>query len=101
LKKEEDGTFSVHCPALKGCHFQGNSKEEALLNIREAIDLYLGTAKGIALHTTSRQSGCSLIEMTYKKMPSTCFRDGNGTGLFKGWFCIYPAKRKSYCFIPW
>ena len=64
LEKEEDGTFSVHCPALKGCHSQGNTKEEALLNIREAIDLYLETVKEIALHTTSRQSGCSLVEIT-------------------------------------
>lgn len=64
LEKEEDGTFSVHCPALKGCHSQGNTKEEALLNIREAIDLYLETAKEIALHTSSRQSGSSLIEIT-------------------------------------
>lgn len=64
LEKEEDGTFSVHCPALKGCHSQGNTKEQALLNIREAIDLYLETAKEIALRTTSRQSDCSLIEIT-------------------------------------
>lgn len=64
LEKEEDGTFSVHCPALKGCHSQGNTKEEALLNIREAIDLYFETAKEIALRTTSRQSDCSLIEIT-------------------------------------
>jgi predicted RNase H-like HicB family nuclease len=64
LEKEEDETFSVHCPVLKGCHSQGNTKEEALLNIRETIDLYLETVKEIALHTTSRQSGCSLVEIT-------------------------------------
>ena len=56
LEKEEDGTFSVHCPALKGCHSQGNTKEQALLNIREAIDLYLETAKEIALRTTPNYS---------------------------------------------
>ncbi|UUX93254.1 type II toxin-antitoxin system HicB family antitoxin [Methanoplanus endosymbiosus] len=40
-EEEEDGTYSVHCPALKGCHSQGNTKKEAIRNIREAIELYL------------------------------------------------------------
>jgi predicted RNase H-like HicB family nuclease len=44
LEEEEDGTFSVHCPALKGCHSQGKTKEEALTNIKEAIQLYLEVA---------------------------------------------------------
>lgn len=42
--EEEDGTFSVHCPALKGCHSQGATKDEAIRNIQEAIDLYLDVA---------------------------------------------------------
>jgi antitoxin HicB len=33
----EDGGFNVSCPALPGCHSQGDSEEEALANIREAI----------------------------------------------------------------
>lgn len=37
----EDGYFVAHVPALKSCWSQGKTKEEALLNIREAIDLYL------------------------------------------------------------
>ena len=41
LEQEEDGTYSVHCPALKGCHSQGKTREEALKNIKEAIQLYL------------------------------------------------------------
>lgn len=44
LEQEEDGLYSVHCPALKGCHSQGATKEEALKNIREAIQLYLEVA---------------------------------------------------------
>jgi predicted RNase H-like HicB family nuclease len=31
----------AHVPALKGCWSQGKTREEALQNIREAIDLYL------------------------------------------------------------
>ena len=41
--KFEDGRPAWHasCPALKGCHTWGRSTEEALANIREAIDLYV------------------------------------------------------------
>ncbi len=37
LEPEEDGGYSIHCPALPGCSSQGNSIEEALDNIKEAI----------------------------------------------------------------
>lgn len=37
----EDGYFVAHVPALKSCWSQGKTKDEALENIREAIDLYL------------------------------------------------------------
>ena len=33
----EDGGYNVSCPALPGCHSQGDSIEEALENIKEAI----------------------------------------------------------------
>jgi predicted RNase H-like HicB family nuclease len=41
VKKGEDGYFVARCPSLKSCWSQGKSKEEALGNIREAIELYL------------------------------------------------------------
>lgn len=37
LKPEEEGGYHIWCPALRGCHSQGKTKEEALANIREAI----------------------------------------------------------------
>ena len=37
LEPEENGGYSVHCPALPGCSSQGDSLEEALDNIKEAI----------------------------------------------------------------
>jgi predicted RNase H-like HicB family nuclease len=38
-----DGTsaFHAYCPALKGCHTWGHTEEEALANVREAIELYV------------------------------------------------------------
>ena len=38
---EHDEGVSVSCPALKGCHSQGRTREEALQNIREAIHEWL------------------------------------------------------------
>lgn len=40
-KDPEDKGYVVHCPALPGCFSQGDTIEEALKNIKEAIELYL------------------------------------------------------------
>jgi predicted RNase H-like HicB family nuclease len=37
LQEAEEGGYIVSCPALLGCHSQGDSMEEALKNIKEAI----------------------------------------------------------------
>jgi len=36
-----EGWWTVECPSLPGCISQGRSKEEALANIREAIEAYI------------------------------------------------------------
>ena len=41
IEKGEDGYFVVSCPSLKSCWSQGKTEQEALENIREAIELYL------------------------------------------------------------
>jgi len=41
----EAGGFVVSCPSLPGCHSQGESRDEALTNIREAIEGYLASLK--------------------------------------------------------
>jgi predicted RNase H-like HicB family nuclease len=41
LERGEDGFLVAHCPSLKSCWSQGRTREEALRNIREAIELYL------------------------------------------------------------
>lgn len=41
LEKGEDGYIVAHCPSLRGCWSQGKTDEEAISNIKEAIELYL------------------------------------------------------------
>jgi predicted RNase H-like HicB family nuclease len=41
LEPDEDGGYVVVCPSLAGCYSQGETIEEALANIREAIELCL------------------------------------------------------------
>ena len=41
LEREEDGGYHAFVPTLKGCHSQGDTLEEAIENIREAIEVYL------------------------------------------------------------
>jgi len=38
---DEDGIYIVSCPQLKGCHSYGETIEEAMENIKEAIELCL------------------------------------------------------------
>ena len=42
IEKDEHGFYSW-CPELNGCQSQGNTLEEAIANIKEAIELYLET----------------------------------------------------------
>ena len=37
----EDGFWVAECPSLPGCVSQGESRERAIINIREAIDGYV------------------------------------------------------------
>ena len=39
LQSDETGGFIVDCPILEGCYSQGDTVDEALANIREAIEL--------------------------------------------------------------
>jgi predicted RNase H-like HicB family nuclease len=41
LEPSEDGGFTAIVPSLPGCISEGDTREEALANIRDAIELYL------------------------------------------------------------
>jgi predicted RNase H-like HicB family nuclease len=41
LEPSEEGGYTITVPSLPGCISEGKSREEAIRNIREAIELYL------------------------------------------------------------
>ncbi len=41
LEPAEEGGYAIYVPSLPGCISEGDTKEEALENIKEAIELYL------------------------------------------------------------
>lgn len=41
LEREPDGGFHAYCPALKGCHSQGDTVDEAVDNMREAVEAFI------------------------------------------------------------
>jgi predicted RNase H-like HicB family nuclease len=40
LEESEDGGFTAYVPSLPGCISEGETRDETLANIREAIELY-------------------------------------------------------------
>ena len=45
IEQDEDGMFTAEVPSLPGCISQGKTRQEALINIKEAIDVYLESLK--------------------------------------------------------
>ncbi len=63
IEKGEDGYYVVTVPSLPGCISQGKTKEEALRNIREAIELYLDVLQEKELERTGKVE-VEVAEMT-------------------------------------
>jgi len=57
VDRDEDGVWIVECPAIPGCVSQGQTKSQALQNIKEAIALCLEVRaeKGLPLTIETRQ----------------------------------------------
>ena len=53
LSESEEG-YAVWCPSLPGCWSQGQTEEEALENIKEAIISYLDAAEELTQDADSR-----------------------------------------------
>jgi predicted RNase H-like HicB family nuclease len=55
-----DGISDVNCPALPGCWSQGETEEEAMQNIRDAIEDYLAAVKESVRRSDVREVEVSL-----------------------------------------
>ena len=57
IDRDEDGVWVAECPSIPGCVSQGDTKDEALANIREAIELCLEVRAelGMPLTVETRQ----------------------------------------------
>ncbi len=57
IDRDEDGIWVAECPSIPGCVSQGDTKEEALANIREAIELCIEVRaeRGMPLTIETRQ----------------------------------------------
>lgn len=56
----EDGGYNVSCPALPGCHSQGETEDEAIDNIKDAI---VGCLEALNQRATIRNESERLIEV--------------------------------------
>ena len=57
IDRDEDGVWVTECPSIPGCVSQGRTKDEAVANIQEAIQLCLEVRaeKGLPLTVETRQ----------------------------------------------
>ena len=56
----EDGGYNVSCPALPGCHSQGETEDEAIDNIKDAI---VGCLEALNQRAIIRNESERLIEV--------------------------------------
>lgn len=57
LERDEDGVWIAECPSIPGCVSQGDTRDEALTNIREAIAacLEVRSERGLPLTVETQQ----------------------------------------------
>ena len=74
LEPSNDGGFTVFVPTLPGCISEGESKEEAVKNIREAIELYLEPVEDdLALSPEAEQIELAVLAKSRASRTSRCF----------------------------
>ena len=80
LEPSEEAGFTVLVPALPGCISEGDTREEALKNIREAIELYLEPVEDdLALQSEAERGTCGMTKvpsLDYEQVVRALQRDG-------------------------
>ena len=63
LEREGDGGYSVWVPDLPGCSSQGDTYDEAIANIREAIECYLEAHRKIGRPIPEPRAEIKVVEV--------------------------------------
>jgi len=63
LQRESNGGYVVSVPVLPGCVSQGDNQDEALANIREAMELYLEDCR-LAGDPIPEEDSVAYVELT-------------------------------------
>lgn len=95
LEREPDGGFVASVPALPGCVTQGDSREEVLSNIREAIELYIEDCRmqGIRSLRKPAVSSLRLKSQPDAEIAGRSLRLVPAKGAGTRWFRLYPPAR--------
>ncbi len=62
LEPSEEGGYTVYVPSLPGCISEGDTREEAIRNIKEAIELYLEPVEDDTV--PFEQEAVEIVELT-------------------------------------
>lgn len=65
VEQDEDNVYIVSCPVFKGCYSYGKTIDEALVNIREVIDICIDEEKE-KVSGTNRFVGFREIQVSLK-----------------------------------
>lgn len=63
VEREEDGRYSVYVPDLPGCASMGDTRREALKNVREAIACYLEGLQKLGRPVPKRRSRIEVVRI--------------------------------------
>ncbi len=63
IEREEDGTYSVYVPDLPGCASMGNTRRQALANVREAMACYLEGLRKLGRPVPKRRTRVEVVRV--------------------------------------
>ena len=63
VEREEDGRYSVYVPDLPGCASMGDTKREAVRNVKEAIACYLEALRKLGHPIPKRRAAVEVVRV--------------------------------------
>jgi predicted RNase H-like HicB family nuclease len=63
LYTDEDGAWIAEVPSLPGCHSDGQTRDEALANVKEAIELWIEDTQAHGELISEEYENCELVSL--------------------------------------